>query len=80
MLGQGIFLRLAGMAVPLLLFGVILGFIRKNSYRIAVFIFLSAFFFYAPVGFIAVGMFLLLPQILFRHAIILEQILHREKA
>ena len=68
MLGQGIFLRSMSAAVPLLLLGVIWGFIRRKSYRTAVFVFLSAFFFYAPTGFLAVGMFLLLPLILFRHA------------
>lgn len=77
MLGQGIFLRLTGIAVPLLLLGVIGGFIRKKSYRWAVFVFLSALFFYAPVGMLASGMFLLLPLICGRF--ISEQILHREK-
>ncbi len=67
MLGQGVFLRLAGIIVPLLLFGVIWGFIRRKLYFEAAFVFLSALFFYAPVYVLAVGMFLLLPWVLWRN-------------
>ena len=67
MLGQGPFLRFAGIAVVLLLLGVIGRFIRKKLYAEAALIFLSAFFFYAPVCVLAAGMFLLLPWSLWRH-------------
>lgn len=67
MLGQGVFLRAAGIIVPVLLFCVIWGFLRKKSYRAAVFVFLAAFFFYAPAGVLAAGMFLLLPLVLWRN-------------
>lgn len=68
MLGQGILLRLAGILIPLLLFGIIWGFIRRKLYFEAAFVFLSALFFYAPVYVLAVGMFLLLPWILWRNS------------
>ena len=68
MLGQGILLRLAGILIPLLLFGIIWGFIRRKLYFEAAFVFLSALFFYAPVYVSAVGMFLLIPWILWRNS------------
>ena len=68
MLGQGILLRLAGVLVPLLLLGIVWRFIRRKLYFEAAFVFLSALFFYAPVYVLAVGMFLLLPWILWRNS------------
>ena len=67
MLGQGIFLHLAGILIPLLLLGIVWRFIRRKLYFEAAFVFLSALFFYAPVYVSAVGMFLLLPWILWRN-------------
>ncbi len=68
MLGQGILLRLAGVLVSLLLLGIVWRFIRRKLYFEAAFVFLSALFFYAPVYVLAVGMFLLIPWILWRNS------------
>ena len=67
MLGQGGVCRTAKILVPLMLFGTVWGFIRKKFYRTAVFVFLAALFFYAPVGVASAGMFLLLPFALVRN-------------
>ena len=61
MTGDGYFLRLAGIIIPVYLTAVIFRLIRFEYYQAALFTFLSAFIFYAPPELAAAGMFLLLP-------------------
>ncbi|MBQ9501168.1 MAG: hypothetical protein IJU70_03320 [Lentisphaeria bacterium] len=66
MLGDCLFLRLAGAVVPVALFCAVFLLIRRKKYPAAGFVFLSAFFHYTPPEVLAAGMFLLLPWIAVR--------------
>jgi hypothetical protein len=66
LLGDGLFLRLAGVAIPVALFAAVFLLIRRKKYPAAGFVFLSAVFYYAPPEVPAGGMFLLLPWIVVR--------------
>jgi len=66
LLGDGLFLRLAGVVVPVALFCAVFLLIRRKRYPAAGFVFLSAVFYYSPPEVPAAGMFLLLPWIVVR--------------
>ncbi|MBR7104716.1 MAG: hypothetical protein IKC65_07215 [Lentisphaeria bacterium] len=63
LLGDKLFLRFVSAAVPIFLFVVIFGLIRRKHYPAALFLFLCALFFYGPPELLAGGMFLLLPWV-----------------
>lgn len=63
MLGDGLFLRFAGVAIPVWLAVLIFRFLRKGKISAAAFTALSAIFYYAPSLILGTAMLLLLPAI-----------------
>ena len=65
-LGDGLFLRLAGVVIPVALAFAVFRLIRRKNYAASGFVFLAACFYYSPPEVLAAGMFLLLPWITVR--------------
>ena len=65
-LGDGLFLRLACIFIPVALALTVFRLIRRKNYAASGFVFLAACFYYSPPEVLAAGMFLLLPWIAVR--------------